>query len=222
MKMLALAGLAGLTLAAAGCGSGTHHNDPAAAKLPAKAPASPTACDPADDSCIPPDHPTTGPIAVPALEVGKPFRYQAGGDDGAITQEVTLLKLHTAKSIPYPDEDYTARPDAGHVYLCINVKIRNVGSTPGDTYTTAQWYGLDGKVEEAALAGGAGCEPFGMSDDLSGEPNPQPGKYVTGSTLFQLSTAVGALEFTDRQGSPLYRIDYGPQSAQVKIDARGQ
>lgn len=156
------------------------------------------------------------------LNAGKPFRYQTGGDAGAVTQEITLLKVKTATSIPYPDGDYTAKPDAGHLFLCVEVRIRNVGTTPGDTYTAAQWFGLDGKVEEPELAAGGSCKPFGMSDDLDGQPNPQPGKYVTGSTLYELSDAPGALEITDSEDTPLFRINYGPKSEQVVIDARGQ
>jgi hypothetical protein len=203
------------TLATA-CG-GAHHNHGAVAKPSA------TTCDPADDSCIPPDHPSSSPIPVPAAQIGQSIRYQAGGDNGAITQEITILKVKTAKSVPYPDQDYTARPQAGHIYLCLDIKLRNVGTTPGDAYLGAQWFGLDGKTEEAATALMVGCDGLGMKDDdLTGQPDPQPGKYVTGTAIYQLPEAPGALEVTDRDGTPLLRVNYGPRSAQVPIDARGQ
>lgn len=213
----ALIAVISLALALTGCGS-THHDTPSAAAKPKT-----TACDPADDSCIPPDSPSSTPVAVPAAVIGQPIRYQAGGDNGAITQEITILKVKTARSVPYPDQDYTPRAQAGHIYLCLDIKLRNVGTTPGNASLSAQWFGLDGKTEQGAVVAMVGCDGLGMrDDDLSGQPDPQPGKYVTGTTIYEVPDTPGALEITDEQGSPLLRVNYGPKSAQVPIDARGQ
>lgn len=162
-------------------------------------------------------------MPVPAAQIGRPIRYQAGSDNGAITQEITILRVKTAKSVPYPDQDYTARPNSGHMFLCLEIRLRNVGATPGDAYLGAQWFGLDGKTEEASTALMVGCDGLGMrEDDMSGQPDPQPGKYVTGTVIYQVPDDPGALEVTDRDGTPLVRVNYGPKSAQVPIDARGQ
>jgi hypothetical protein len=175
------------------------------------------------DAWAEPDHPSSSPIPVPAAQIGQPIRYQAGGDNGAITQEITILKVKTAKSIPYPDQDYTARPEPGRTYLCLEIQLRNVGTTPGDTYLGAQWFGLDGKTEEGAAAAMAGCDGLGMrEDDMTSQPDPQPDKYVTGTEIYEVPEDPGALEITDRAGTPLLRVNYGPKSAQVPIDARGQ
>lgn len=196
----------------AGC---SHSSKPTAKS------ASSTPCDVATPECLAKTK-TTSYIPVPAAKIGQPIRYQAGGDNGAVSQEITVLKFKTAKLIADPDADYTSKPDPGHLYLCVEVKIRNVGTTPGDAYLGSQWFGLDGKTAEPSLVAGSDCSPFGMADDLSGQPDPQPGKYITGTTLYELPAAVGSLEVTDRDGSPLFRLDYGSQSAQVKINAVGQ
>lgn len=219
MNKFAIVAAFATIVALTGCGN-SHHDAPAAA---GKSKAATTTCDPADDSCIPPDNTRSTPVAVPAAVIGRPFRYQAGGDGGAITQEITILKVKTARFVPYPDQNYTARPQTGHIYLCLEIKLRNVGTTPGDAFLGAQWFGLDGKTEEAAMAAMVGCGGLGMQDeDMSGQPDPQPGKYVTGAEIYQVPDAPGALELTDRDGSPLVRVNYGPKSAQVPIDARGQ
>lgn len=196
----------------AGCGGDSK---PVATSAPS------TPCDVATPECLAKTK-TTSYIPVPTAKIGQPIRYQAGGDQGAITQEITVLKFKTAKVIADPDTDYTSKPDPGHMYLCVEVRLRNVGTTPGDSYLGSQWFGIDGRTEEPSLVAGSDCDVFGMSSDLSGRPDPQPGKYVTGSTLYELPAAVGALEVTDRDGTPLFRLDYGPQSAQVKINAVGQ
>lgn len=220
MNKPALTALLALTLALTGCG-GAHHK-PAAAKHPATAKAKAT-CDPGDDSCIPPDTGASTPVAVPAAVIGQPIRYQAGGDNGAITQEITILKVKTATVIAYPDQGYTPRPDHGHLFLCLDIKLRNVGTTPGDNFVGAKWFGLDGKTEDAGNVAMVGCDGLGMhDDDMSGQPDPQPGKYVTGTEIYQVPDGPGALEVTDRDGTPLLRVNYGPASAQVPIDARGQ
>lgn len=218
MNKLAITAILGTALALSGCGSSDHHTPAAASNAP-KA----TTCDPADDSCIPPDSPSSTPVAVPAAVIGQPLRYQAGGDQGAITQEITVLKVKTATVIAYPDQDYTPRPHAGNIFLCLDIKLRNVGTTPGDAFLGAQWFGLDGKTEEASTALMVGCDGLGMhDDDMTGQPDPQPGKYVRGTEIYQVPEEPGALEITDRDGSPLLRVNYGPKSAQVPIDARGQ
>lgn len=210
-------------LALTGCGSSRHDTPSTPSAAAAKPKAATTACDPGDDSCIPPDNVSSTPVAVPAAVIGQPIRYQAGGDSGSITQEITILKVKTARSVPYPDQDYTPRADAGHIYLCLDIRLRNVGTKPGDTSLGAQWFGLDGKTEGAGEVAMVGCGGLGMhDDDLVSQPDPQPGKYVTGTTIYQVPDTPGAMEITDRDSTPLLRVNYGPKSAQVPIDARGQ
>jgi hypothetical protein len=57
---------------------------------------------------------------------------------------------------------------------------------------------------------------------MTGQPNPGPGRYVVGSTLYQVSGGVGAIEILSRDGDPFYRLDYMPQSSTIPINEGGQ
>jgi hypothetical protein len=209
---------AAIVLAAAGCGS-SGHGAAAARTKPSAAP-SKTACDPAGGSCIPPHHPSTSAIAVPVLEVGKSMPIQLPTSNGTAKLEMTAtaLKLRHPKGMDNPKDDQ----------LCFAFKLKNTGSVAykANDMTAAiswVWFGLDGQQNDnldAAVAGA--CKDLGKENFGFDQAAPLPGKYANGVYAIAVPKAPGVLEITDFDGSPLFRLNYGPQSAQVPIDARGQ
>lgn len=156
--------------------------------------------------------PSTSFIGVPAAEVGKPFRFQTPTANGAVNLEITVASMKT-------------RPGSGPkgtVTVCVAGKLANVGSNSYEASDTdAQWFGLDGQqadVKPGTIGDCGGGTVWAGID----QPAPLPGKFVSGTWMYSVPSAPGAIEVTDSAGHPLYRLDYGPQSAQVKINAVGQ
>lgn len=156
--------------------------------------------------------PSTSFIGVPAAEVGKPFRFQMPTANGAVNLEITVASMKT-------------RPGSGPkgtVTVCVAGRLANVGTTSYEAGDTgAQWFGLDGQqadVKPGTIGDCGGGTVWAGID----QPAPLPGKYVTGTWMYSVPDRPGAIEVTDSVGHPLYRLDYGPQSAQVKINAVGQ
>jgi hypothetical protein len=199
-----------LGLAAVGCNG---HNDPAAKALPSR-----TACDPADDSCIPPDHPSSSPIPVSALDVGQSMQLQLPTSNGAAQLQITLTGL---KMKPRTSVD-----PKGTVEVCFGFKLKNTGTlafqADDGVGLSWKWFGLDGEQADTN-AGTAGiCDELGHEFAGLDQPAPLPGKYVAGYYNFTVPAKPGAVEVTDSDDSPLFRLNYGPQSALVQIDTRGQ
>jgi hypothetical protein len=170
-----------------------------------------------DGECLPTGTPTPEP--VPALEVGKPFRYQVPSDNGAVSLEITMTALKTRPG--------TSSDPKGTVTVCFGFKLKNTGMVSfsgGDisAATNAKWFGLDGQQADTNPGTMETCKGLGEEWGGIDQPAPLPGKYVTGVWMYNVPNRPGAVEVTDADGSPLYRLNYGPKSAQVPIDARGQ
>lgn len=197
-----------------GCGA---HNDPGPAS---KAAAPSKACDPADDSCIPPDHPTvTSPVAVPVAEVGKPLDLQLPTSNGTAQIELTLTGLKV--------KPRTAQDPKSTQVVCYSYKVRNTGTTiwtSEDTHSGVSWtwFGLDGEMAEPGEADSDACDEFGHQWAGDDQPAPLPGRFVQGYEAFTVPAKPGAVEVEDGDKAPLFRLNYGPRSAQVPIDARGR
>jgi hypothetical protein len=138
-------------------------------------------------------------------------------DNGAVNLEVTVTSIRTR---PGTDDD----DDGGHtVTVCVSGRLRNVGSTSVDGATTdAAWFGLDGQQAEVQPGTMGECGSRGRVWAGIDQPAPLPGKYTAGVWMYSVPSQPGAIEVTDTDGHPLYRIDYGPKSAQVRINAVGQ
>lgn len=136
---------------------------------------------------------------------------------GTVQAQITLtgLKLKTAGTADKP----------GTKTLCFGFKLRNTGSQafPSDGAGMSwRWFGLDGQQADtdpgtAGMCGELGHEWAGLD-----QPAPLPGKWVSGYYSMSVPAKAGALEVTDSDDSPLFRLNYGPKSAKVAIDARGQ
>jgi hypothetical protein len=204
-----------LALMATGCGS-SHHNEGAA--QPKKSQSS-KACDPADDSCIPADNASSSPIAVPEAKVRQPMALQLPTSNGTAQVQFTLTGLKI-KARGVDDKPGTKE-------LCFSFKLRNTGtlSWKADDTTAGidwKWFGLDGQQADTDPGTFGMCDELGQQFSGLDQPAPLPGKYVTGYYGFTVPSKPGAVEVTDSQGSPLFRLNYGPQSNKVQIDARGQ
>lgn len=200
-----------VALSLAGCSSKGHD-----AEADPKGKAS-TPCDEAIPECMPTTK--TSFIGVPAVKIGQAFKYAIPTAEGAANLELTVLSV---KQKPGTDSD----PEHS-VTLCLNVKVRNIGTVAvdandTDAQTQGKWFGLDGQQADANPATMQTCNPRGTEWGGIDQPAPLPGKYVAGVWMYNVPDKPGALEVTDSAGHPLYRINYGPRSAQVPINEVGQ
>lgn len=201
-----------IVLAATGCSS-----HPKTSALRPKA--SPTTCAPSDDACIPPDTlQSSTPVAIPALAVGKTMPVQMPTANGTAQLQVTLTGLKTK---------HQQGDAAGTQELCFGLKLQNTGTLaykPDDITAGInwKWFGLDGQQSDPDMGTADECTEFGHQWAGMDQPAPLPGKWVSGYYAIQIPKKPGAVEITDHQGTPLFRLNYGPQSSQVRIDARGQ
>lgn len=205
----ALAAIGLTVLAAAGCGGNSKQHAAANTPKPHAPATSRTACDPGDDSCIPPDHPSTSAQPVPVLAVGRSMPLQLPTSSGTVQARITLtgLKVKNGKT------------------LCFAFKLRNTDSKPfpdDGPGLSWKWFGLDGAEADTDPGTAGMCDELGHEFAGMDQPAPQPGKYAAGYYSTSVPAKPGALEVTDSDGSPLFRLNYGPQSAKVQIDARGQ
>lgn len=205
MKMFIAAGAVVLM---AGCSS--SHDGPRVAS-PAPKP-----CEKVDGECLPTTRSSF--IGVPAAEIGKPFQFQISTADGAANLEITVTSMRTKPG--------TSSDPKGTVTVCVRGRLRNTGTVAfkaddTDAQPGAQWFGLDGQQAdtEPGTLGTCGDGQVWAGID---QPAPLPGRFVSGVWMYNVPDKPGALEVTDSVGHPLYRLNYGPKSARVPINAVGQ
>lgn len=93
-----------------------------------------------------------------------------------------------------------------------------MGTDEGDTYTSAHWVGADGKVVSGIETIGGVCEATAQPDSILGRENPGPGQYISGTFSYDVPTdQPGAIAVEDRNGMLLFRVNYAPESATVKV-----
>ncbi|MGP4030053.1 hypothetical protein [Actinomadura sp. 3N407] len=155
--------------------------------------------------------------ALPTLGEGKSLTVEVSDVTGSIArEEFTLTELKTTESL-YDETFEQAQPAEGK-FVCAEFKIKNVGSTEGDSTTTGKRVGADGKVQDLGFIVGISCRSLGMADSLHSPSNPKAGQYVMTSVLYDVPTQQpGAIVVSDGGDSQLFRINYAPESARVKI-----
>jgi hypothetical protein len=200
-------------LLAAGCASGSHGSTAPEQPSTTSSSAAPAS------SGAPKPSPTPTATALPALAVGQTVTVHTSGDGVVIktpgVYEVTLLAFKTATHTTDPGSDYTATAQAGDVIGCIAFKVKNEGASQSDLYPfmNPEWSGASGQVSDSELATGADCAPLdGQTDELSGDPNPAIGQYVTGDDALEFPAGAGRLLFQDRSGASLFTIAVPPTS----------
>jgi hypothetical protein len=151
---------------------------------------------------------------LPTLEVGKalPVNLSNSGTDESSTssEQLTLREIDRFT-------DGTQRAQNGE-FVCVVPDIKNVGTAEGDTYTSAHWVGADGKVASGIETIGGACEAKGLPDSILGQDNPGPGQYISGTISYDVPTdRPDAIAVEDRNGMLLFRINYAPESATVKV-----
>lgn len=165
--------------------------------------------------------PTPSGEALPMLEVGKPLPVNlsnSGTDESSTASEqFTLKKIDRFKTYTDRFTDETQRAQNGE-FVCLVLDIKNVGTAEGDTYTSAHWVGADGKVVSSIDTIGGVCEAKGLPDSILGQDSPGPGQYISGTISYDVPTdQPGAIAVEDRNGMLLFRINYAPESATVKV-----
>jgi hypothetical protein len=194
-------------LLAAGCASGSHSS-----AAPEQSSTTPSSTAPVS-SGVPKASPSpTGP-ALPVLTAEQTVTVHTAGDGVIIkapgVYQVTLLVFKTASQTTDPGSGYTATAQSGDVIGCIAFKIKNVGASQPDLYPfmNPEWIGANGQVSDAELATGADCTPLdGQTSELSGDPNPANGQYVTGDDALEFPVGAGRLLFQDRSGASLFTV----------------
>lgn len=153
---------------------------------------------------------------MPVLAVGQSMPLQLPSSGGAVDFQITLtgLKVKAPSNVDKP----------GTRELCFGFRIKNTSTTPGDSGASLswKWFGLDGEQADPDMGTSGMCDELGHQFAGLDQPAPMPGKWVSGYYALSVPAKAGALEVTDSDGTPLFRLNYGAQSAQVPIDARGQ
>lgn len=188
-----------------------------------------TACSGSGHHAAPPTHtatvPATGgtsttPGLNPELAVGRTIRVELSASDVPSlppgSAEVTLTGKKAATSIAEPDLQFTPSADPGKQFICLKFKIKNVGTGSLDVFPFSQatWTGRNGETTQAGGVLEVDCKYLGLpGDDINSVPSPQPGQFVQGTTIFEVSnTQPGTLQFTDRAQIPMFTIRTDPVS----------
>ena len=121
----------------------------------------------------------------------------------------------------------TPEDPKGTQEVCYGYKLANIGTTSWSSDDTTSgiswtWFGLDGEMAEPGAGTMDVCDGMGRQWAGLDQPAPLPGHFVQGYQSFTVPTKPGAVEVIDSDETPLFRLNYGPKSASVPIDTRGQ
>ncbi|WP_328980643.1 hypothetical protein [Streptomyces canus] len=205
--------------ATAGCGGGSANK--------AETPTASTSVDCSDRDLSQSDYmkycatitsPGSSPSGVPTLTAGRTVHVETSGDEFSNAEpgsaDVTLVSFKAVATIPDPESAYTATPEPGNQFVCLEFKVKNTGRTEFDTYplTTARWNGENGEAKDLGITLFADCESLGQhGQDFSSEAEPRPGQFVRGTTLLTVpNNQPGELEFSDRAEVPLFQVKTQP------------
>lgn len=124
-------------------------------------------------------------------------------------------------------EPRTPQDPKGTQVVCYSYRLRNTGTTAWTSNDTRSgisltWFGLDGEMAEPGNSDSGVCDAPGHQWAGDDQPAPLPGHFVQGYQSFTVPAKPGAVEVVDGDGTPLFRLNYAPESAQVPIDALGQ
>jgi hypothetical protein len=210
---------AAFLLTAAGCGGGSADKT--------ETPTAGTSVDCSDPDLSQSDYvkycatitsPEPSPPGVPTLTAGRTVHVKTSGDEFSHTKpgsaDVTLVSYKAVATIPDPDSAYTATPEPGNQFVCLEFKVRNTGKAEFDTdpLTTARWNGENGETKNLGITLFADCESLGQhGQDFNSEAKPRPGQFVRGTTLLTVpNDQPGVLEFSDRADVPLFQVKTQP------------
>ncbi len=103
-------------------------------------------------------------------------------------------------------------------FVCLVLDSKNVGTGMGDTHTSAHWLGADGKLVSGVGAIGGVREAKALLDSILGQEGPRSQAVHVGKISYDAPTKrPGAIAVEDRNGMLLFRVNYAPESATVKV-----
>ncbi|MFE7581410.1 hypothetical protein ACFU5Y_07585 [Streptomyces gardneri] len=125
--------------------------------------------------------------------------------------DVTLTAVKQADRLPQGEPLDPEVAERGMTFVCLEFKVTNVSTEEFDTshLTKARWTGKDGETKNVGQVIGAHCAGLGLvEENLLTEPDPRPGEYVRGTTVFEVPDGqAGALEFADVADRPLFKVE---------------
>ncbi|MDQ0828175.1 hypothetical protein QF032_000019 [Streptomyces achromogenes] len=144
--------------------------------------------------------------SIPRLAIGQTLHIstspaQMARPIPAGAADVALLNLDVTMTYRSKDTRTVDKADPGEQFVIWTIKVTNTGPDEFDLYplTAAQRWTSGGQVTAPGLF-------LGLDDDLGGKPDPRPGETVTGSSGAVVPEGSGVLEFSDRQGVPMFAV----------------
>lgn len=132
-------------------------------------------------------------------------------DVPASSAEVTLTDYRQADVLPQGKYLSPETADPQNTFVCLEFKVKNTSDAVFDTapLTQARWTGKDGETKQVDQEIGGDCAELGFEKaNLLNEPDPRPGEFVRGTTVFMVpDTQPGRLEFSDIMEFPMFKIE---------------
>ncbi|MPY46919.1 DUF4352 domain-containing protein [Streptomyces phyllanthi] len=157
---------------------------------------------------------------VPVLEKGQTLPVAIPEDEilniPASSADVTLTDYRQADVLPQGEFLSPETADPQNTFVCLEFRVKNTGSADFDTapLTQARWTGKDGQTKQIDHELSGDCAELGfVKETLLNEPDPRPGEFVTGTTVFMVpDTQPGALEFSTDMEHATFKIEVsGPR-----------
>lgn len=132
-------------------------------------------------------------------------------DIPASSADVTLTALKQADRLPQGEHLKPEVAKAGTTFVCLEFKVKNVSTEEFDTshLARARWTGKDGETTKVDQETSGNCAALGLvEENLLTEPDPRPGEFVRGTTVFEVpDTQPGVLEFADGLDHPMFKVE---------------
>ncbi|MFE1907948.1 hypothetical protein ACFW96_30405 [Streptomyces gardneri] len=159
--------------------------------------------------------PSPSPDDVRTLRQGQTLTVAISPNDlfdiPASSADVTLTAVKQADRLPQGEPLDPEVAERGMTFVCLEFKVKNVSTEEFDTshLTKARWSGKDGETKNVGQVIGAHCAGLGLvRENLLTEPDPRPGEYVRGTTVFEVPDGqAGTLEFADVADHPLFKVE---------------
>lgn len=132
-------------------------------------------------------------------------------DIPASSADVTLTALKQADRLPQGEHLNPEVAERGMTFVCLEFKVKNVSTEEFDTshLSRARWTGKDGETTKVDQEISGNCAALGLvEENLLIEPDPRPGEFVRGATVFEVPDGqAGVLEFADGLDHPMFKVE---------------
>ncbi|MEU2238372.1 hypothetical protein ABZ572_03090 [Streptomyces sp. NPDC018338] len=159
--------------------------------------------------------PSPSPDDVRTLKLGKTLTVAISPNDlfdiPASSADVTLTALKQADRLPQGEHLKPEVAKPGTTFVCLEFKVKNVSTEEFDTshLSRARWTGKDGETTKVDQETSGNCAALGLvEENLLIEPDPRPGEFVRGTTVFEVPDGQpGVLEFADGLEHPMFKVE---------------